>query len=44
MYRARMDSLPADSATADRMVKEANYAFFLNTRSLAQKEVAQFSN
>ena len=34
MYRARMDSLAADSSTADRMVKEANYAFFLNTRSL----------
>lgn len=32
MYRARMDSLAADSSTADRMVKEANYAFFLNTR------------
>ncbi|CAJ1362981.1 unnamed protein product [Effrenium voratum] len=32
MYRARMDSLRADSATADRMVQEANYAFFLNTR------------
>lgn len=32
MYRARMDSLHADSATADRMVEEANYAFFLNTR------------
>eukprot|EP00930_Biecheleria_cincta_P083083 TRINITY_DN72712_c0_g1_i1.p1 TRINITY_DN72712_c0_g1~~TRINITY_DN72712_c0_g1_i1.p1 ORF type:complete len:516 (-),score=116.12 TRINITY_DN72712_c0_g1_i1:260-1771(-) len=32
MYRARMDSLAADSATADRMVVEANYAFSLNTR------------
>mmetsp|Transcript_43135 Transcript_43135/g.100553 ORF Transcript_43135/g.100553 Transcript_43135/m.100553 type:complete len:464 (+) Transcript_43135:51-1442(+) len=32
MYRARMDSLQAASATADRMVEEANYAFFLNTR------------
>jgi len=32
MYRARMDNLQADSATADRMVEEANYAFFLNTR------------
>jgi len=32
MYRARMDALQADSATADRMVEEANYAFFLNTR------------
>jgi len=32
MYRARMDNLPADSATADRMVVEANYAFSLNTR------------
>lgn len=32
MYRARMDNLPADSATADRMVVEANYAFYLNTR------------
>eukprot|EP00933_Yihiella_yeosuensis_P044381 TRINITY_DN39492_c0_g1_i1.p1 TRINITY_DN39492_c0_g1~~TRINITY_DN39492_c0_g1_i1.p1 ORF type:complete len:512 (-),score=148.56 TRINITY_DN39492_c0_g1_i1:199-1734(-) len=32
MYRARMDSLPADSATADRMVVEANHAFNLNTR------------
>ncbi|CAE8697159.1 unnamed protein product, partial [Polarella glacialis] len=32
MYRARMDNLPAESATADRMVVEANYAFNLNTR------------
>eukprot|EP00931_Biecheleriopsis_adriatica_P022412 TRINITY_DN14413_c0_g1_i2.p1 TRINITY_DN14413_c0_g1~~TRINITY_DN14413_c0_g1_i2.p1 ORF type:complete len:495 (+),score=121.13 TRINITY_DN14413_c0_g1_i2:24-1487(+) len=32
MYRARMDNLPADVAIADRMVVEANYAFFLNTR------------
>lgn len=32
MYRARMDNLPADKATADRMVVEANYAFNLNTR------------
>lgn len=32
MYRARMDNLAADSATADRMVVEANYAFSLNTR------------
>lgn len=32
MYRARMDNLPADRATADRMVVEANYAFNLNTR------------
>lgn len=32
MYRARLDSLPADVETADRMVVEANVAFGLNTR------------
>lgn len=32
MYRARLDSLPANSATADAMVVEANSAFNYNTR------------
>jgi len=32
MYRARLDTLPADGPTADAMVEEANCAFSLNTR------------
>lgn len=39
MYRARMDGLPADKQTADRMVVEANHAFNLNTRVFQELDV-----
>jgi len=39
MYRERLDSLPVDSATADRMVYEANYAFELNTHLFYELDV-----
>mmetsp|Transcript_71169 Transcript_71169/g.123474 ORF Transcript_71169/g.123474 Transcript_71169/m.123474 type:complete len:552 (-) Transcript_71169:51-1706(-) len=45
MYRARLDSLPADTATADAMVVEANYAFDLNTRMFQElDELAGFNS
>eukprot|EP00747_Dinoflagellata_sp_TGD_P178872 gnl/TRDRNA2_/TRDRNA2_28695_c0_seq1.p1 gnl/TRDRNA2_/TRDRNA2_28695_c0~~gnl/TRDRNA2_/TRDRNA2_28695_c0_seq1.p1 ORF type:complete len:501 (+),score=107.33 gnl/TRDRNA2_/TRDRNA2_28695_c0_seq1:73-1503(+) len=45
MYRARLDALPADNATADAMVEEANYAFSLNTRMFEElDELAGFTD
>jgi heme oxygenase len=37
-YRAAMDSLPIDQATADRIVEEANYAFHLNMNMFKELE------
>mmetsp|Transcript_5355 Transcript_5355/g.15825 ORF Transcript_5355/g.15825 Transcript_5355/m.15825 type:complete len:499 (-) Transcript_5355:179-1675(-) len=39
MYRARLDSLSADKATADSMVVEANAAFNFNTRIFQELDV-----
>ena len=37
-YRAAMDSLPIDQATADRIVEEANHAFHLNMNMFKELE------
>ncbi len=38
MYRAKMDSLPIDQATAERIVEEANHAFGLNMHVFKELE------
>ena len=37
-YRATMDELPIDQATADRIVEEANHAFHLNMNMFKELE------
>jgi heme oxygenase len=37
-YRAAMDQLPIDQATADRIVEEANHAFHLNMKMFQELE------
>ncbi len=38
MYRSRMNNLPIDQATADRIVEEANHAFGLNMKVFKELE------
>ncbi|NES90417.1 biliverdin-producing heme oxygenase, partial [Okeania sp. SIO2B9] len=38
MYRQRMNDLPIDQATADRMVNEANAAFDMNMKMFNELE------
>ena len=38
MYRSKMDNLPIDQATADRIVEEANHAFGLNMQVFKELE------
>ena len=37
-YRATLDALPIDQATADRIVEEANHAFHLNMTMFQELE------